>query len=229
MSEPPELLPDRLPAIEGVELAAAHLPGSPARCDWYDAIALSRGTRLAIAISDVAGSGWQAAALARRLRAGVRERAAAGDSPGQLLGHVNRLVSDLGTEMSSLMFLVFTPATGELRGANAGHPPALIRRTGGAIERWDAGRSLPLGVVDQDPFPEDAITLAPGDAVLLFTDGLLELRDTFIDEALAELEEAVPLFGPASVLRTAVLESMLGHGQHDDDVAVIALAVPGSG
>ena len=58
---------------------------------------------------------------------------------------------------------------------------------------------------------------------------LLERRDTSIDDALAELEEAVPLFGPASVLRTAVLESMLGHGEHDDDVAVIALAVPGGG
>jgi serine phosphatase RsbU (regulator of sigma subunit) len=229
MTEPPELLPDRLPAIGGVELAATHLPGSPARCDWYDAIALSGGTQLGIAIADVAGSGERAAALASRLRGGVRERAAAGDAPGELVGHVNRLVIDVGTEMSTLLFVVFTPATGELRGANAGHPPALIRRTGGAIERWDAGRSLPLGVVDQYPFPEDGVTLAPGDAVLLFTDGLLELRDTLIDDALTELEEAVPLFGPASALRTAVLESMLEHGEHDDDVAVIALAVPGGG
>jgi serine phosphatase RsbU (regulator of sigma subunit) len=229
VSEPPELLPDRLPAIGGVELAATHLPGSPARCDWYDAIALSQGTRLGIAISDVPGTGGPAAALARRLRGGVRERAAAGDAPGQLVGHVNRLVTDVGTEMSTLLFVVFTPATGELRGANAGHPPALIRRTDGGIQRWDAARSLPLGVVDRQVFPEDAVRLAPGDAVLLFTDGLLERRDTSIDDALAELEEAVPLFGPASVLRTAVLESMLGHGEHDDDVAVIALAVPGGG
>jgi serine phosphatase RsbU (regulator of sigma subunit) len=167
--------------------------------------------------------------LASRLRQGVRERAALGGDPGHLMGYVNRLVTDVGTEMSTLMFVVFTPATGELRGANAGHPPALIRRTGGAIERWDAARSLPLGVADQDVFPEEAVTLSPGDAVLLFTDGLLELRDMSIDDALAELEQAVPLFGSAAVLRTAVLEAMLGQGEHDDDVAVIALVVPAGG
>jgi serine phosphatase RsbU (regulator of sigma subunit) len=228
MSEPPELLPDRLPSIEGVELAATHLPASPARCDWYDAIALSGGTRLGIAISDVAGRGERAAALANRLRQGVRERASGGD-PGHIVGHVNGLVTDVGTEMSTLMFVVFTPATGELRGANAGHPPALIRRTGGAIERWDAARSLPLGVADQDELPEDTVMLAPGDALLLFTDGLLERRGVSIDDALAELEQAVPLFGSAAVLRTAVLEAMLGQGEHDDDVAVIALVVPDGG
>jgi serine phosphatase RsbU (regulator of sigma subunit) len=228
MSEPPELLPDRLPSIEGVELAATHLPASPARCDWYDAVALKDGTRLGIAISDVAGRGEPAAELASRLRQGVRECAAIGADPGHVMGYVNRLVTDVGTEMSTLMFVVFTPATGELRGANAGHPPALIRRTGGSIERWDAGRSLPLGVADQDAFPEEAVTLSPGDAVLLFTDGLLERRIS-IDDALAELEQAVPLFGSAAVLRTAVLEAMLGQGEHDDDVAVIALVVPAGG
>jgi serine phosphatase RsbU (regulator of sigma subunit) len=223
MSEPPELLPDRLPAIDGVELAATHLPASPARCDWYDAIALSGGTRLGVAIADVAGRGEPAAALASRLRHGLRASAAGGDDPGHVVGHVNGLVTDVGTQMSTLMFVVFTPATGELRGANAGHPPALIRRTDGAIERWDAGRSLPLGVADQDALPEETVTLAPGDALLLFTDGLLERRGMSIDDGLADLEQAVPLFGSASVLRTAVLEAMLGQGEHDDDVAVIAM------
>jgi serine phosphatase RsbU (regulator of sigma subunit) len=229
MSGPPEMLPDRLPTIDGVDLAATHLPGSPIRSDWYDAIALRGGSSLAIAIADVAGSGRPAAALAARLRDGVRGRAAAGDTPGEVIGHVNRLVTDVGTEMSTLLFVVFTPASGELRGANAGHPPAVIRRSNGAIERWDAARSLPLGVADQEVFPEDVVTLAPGDGVLLFTDGLLERRDMSIDDGLVELEQAVPLFGPASALRTAVLEAMLGHGEHDDDVAVIALAVPGGG
>jgi serine phosphatase RsbU (regulator of sigma subunit) len=229
MNEPPGFLPDRLPAIDGVEVAATHLPGSPMRCDWYDAIALSGGTSLAIAIADVAGSGQPAAALASRLRDGVRTRMAAGDQPGEVVGHVNGLVTDVGTEMSTLMVVVFTPGSGELRGANAGHPPALVRRIGGAIERWDAGRSLPLGVIDQDVFPEDVIALEPGDAVLIYTDGLFEVRGTTIEDGLVQLEEALPLFGSASVMRTAVLETMLEQGEHDDDVAVVVLAVPGGG
>jgi serine phosphatase RsbU (regulator of sigma subunit) len=228
MSDAPGLFPDRLPTVPGVELAATHLPGAEACGDWYDAIALPDGT-ITLAIADVAGRGPPAGVLAARLRAGLREHAGAGAGPGEVVGHVNRLVDDVGTEMSTLMVLSFSPVTGELRGSNAGAPPALIRRTGGRVERWDAARSVPLGVGRPGPYPEDTVHLSPGDAVLMFTDGLIERRGASLDDALASVEQALPVFGSADGLRTTVLEAILGELDHDDDVAVLVLAVPAVG
>ena len=228
MTDATALLPDGLPEIDGVELAAAHLPGPEPCWDWYDAIPLP-GESVGIAIADVTGRGAPAAALANRLRQSLRARALSGDEPAQALEHLNSLVTDVSSEMSTLLFAVFNPVTGELRGANAGHVPALIRRTGGAVERWEAAVSLPLGVADDARFGQGAVRLDPGDAVLLFTDGLIERRGAPIDDGFERLEQAVPLFGSADALRTAVLEAMVGDGDNDDDVAVLTLAVPPGG
>jgi serine phosphatase RsbU (regulator of sigma subunit) len=220
------ILPDRLPEMAGVELAATCLPGPDDCSDWYDAVSVPGG--LGIAMADVAGRGQPAAALAERLRDGFHEHALDGEPPGEVLQHVNALVSDVGTEMSTLIVAIFNPETGEVRGANAGHPPALIRR-GGAVERWDAARGLPLGVGEGEPYLEDTITLGPGDAMLLFTDGLIERRGAPLEDALERLERAMPVFGTADAMRTAVLEAMVGDRDHDDDVAVLALVVPAGG
>ena len=227
MTDAPALLPDRLPVVAGVELAATHVPGSDPCFDWYDVIALPGGA-VGIAIADVPGRGEHAAALANRLRSRLHERVDAGDAPGEALRRVNALVTDVGTQMSTLMFLRYTPATGELRGANAGHLPALIRHAG-VVERWDAARTLPLGVADDRPFPEDARQLGPGDAVLAFTDGLVERRDPELEDALQRLERAVPVFGSADAVRTAVLDAMFGPRVQDDDVAVVARVVSPGG
>jgi serine phosphatase RsbU (regulator of sigma subunit) len=228
MTDALALLPDRMPEIEGVELAAAHLPGPEPCWDWYDAIALP-GETVGVAIADVTGRGASAAALASRLRKSLRARALSGDEPAQALQHLNSLVTDVSGEMSTLLFAVFNPGTRVLRGANAGHLPALIRRAGGAIERWDAALSLPLGVTADVRFGQDAIRLDPGDAVLLFTDGLVERRGAPLDEGFEQLALAIPLFGRADAVRTAVLEAMVGDGGNDDDVAVLALTVPHDG
>jgi serine phosphatase RsbU (regulator of sigma subunit) len=228
MTDPAGLLLDRMPEINGVQLAAAHLPGPEPCWDWYDAIPLP-GETVGVAIADVTGRGAPAAALANRLRHSLRAHAQDGDEPGRVLQHLNSLVTDVSREMSTLLFAVFNPATGELRGANAGHPPALIRRTGGSVELWDAALSLPLGVAADVRFGQDAVRLDPGDAVLLFTDGLIERRAAPFDDGLERLAQAVPLFGSADAVRTAVLEAMVGDDANDDDVAVLALAVPPDG
>lgn len=228
MTDAAALLPDRLPEIGGVELAGAHLPGPEPCWDWYDAFALP-GETVGVAIADVTGRGAPAGALANRLRRSLRASALSGEDPAQALQQLNGLVTDVSTEMSTLLFAVFNPVTGELRGANAGHLPALIRRTGGAVERWDAAVSLPLGVADDVRFVQDSIRLDPGDAVLLFTDGLVERRGAPLDDGFERLEQAIPLFGSADAVRTAVLEAMVGDDGNDDDVAVLALAVPPDG
>jgi serine phosphatase RsbU (regulator of sigma subunit) len=223
------LLPESIPAIPGIDVAATCLPagGDTEVCgDWYDVIPLPDGSA-GFAIGDVVGRGAAATARVQRLRDGLREHALAGHAPGEVLRRLNALADDPRKEMSTVLFVVYDPATHELRGANAGHPPALIRRRGGAVERWDAGPSVPLGVVDDATFEEASTRLEAGDGLLLFTDGLVEGRDVPVEEALKLLELAIPSAGSAVDLRATVLDRMLAGHEHDDDVAVLALSIPG--
>ena len=223
-------LPDRFPDLPGTELAATYLPGADttddSRGDWYDVLALPGGA-VGLAIGDVVGRGTSAAMLVGRLRSGVREYASEGLGPAGVLCRVNALVTDVRREMSTLLLLAYEPATGRLRGANAGHPPALIRRADGSVTRWDVQRGLPLGVVARAEYGEGAVELEDGDVVVLFTDGLIERRGMPVGEALDRLEAAVPALGDAAEVRTAVLDAMLAGDDdgHDDDVAVLALGV----
>jgi len=221
------LLPDRLPQAPGIELAATHLPGAgdaELGADWWDVVAMPGGA-VGVAIGDVAGRGAGAATLAATLRNGLRSNASDCAGPSDALRRLNRLVDDSGREMSTLLFVVYDPATGALRGANAGHPPAIIRRANGRVQRWEAARSLPLGVIAEAQYQEDAIRLVPGDALLLFTDGLIERRGLAVGAALERLEGLVPASGSADELRTAVLDGMLRGRDHDDDIAVLTLCV----
>lgn len=223
------LVPESIPAIPGVDVAATCLPvgGDAEVCgDWYDVIPLPGGS-VGFAMGDVVGRGAAATARVQRLRDGLREHSLAGHPPGEVLGRLNDLAGDTRKEMSTVIFVVFDPSTRELRGANAGHLPALIRRRAGGVEHWDAGPSVPLGVVDDATFEEDRGRLEPGDALLLFTDGLVEGRDVPVGDALKLLELAIPSAGSAADLRAAVLDRMLAGHEHDDDVAILALTVPG--
>jgi serine phosphatase RsbU (regulator of sigma subunit) len=222
------LLPDRLPDVPGVELAASHLPvgeGGEAGGDWYDVVPLPGGGLVA-SIGDVVGRGRPATELTARLRRALRAYALEGCGPGEVLRRLNTLVTDTRREMTTLLVLELTPSSGELRAASAGHPPVMVRRAGGGVERWDAARSMPLGVVRDSSYGEDAMRLSPGDAALVFTDGLIERPGLPIEWALDRLEHTIPVSGSADQLRTAVLDRMLAGEDHDDDVAVLVLALP---
>jgi serine phosphatase RsbU (regulator of sigma subunit) len=221
------LLPDRLPEFPGLQVAAAYLPGdSPAGAggDWYDVVALADGA-VGIAIGDVVGRGGPAAELGGRVRNEVRTRWFEGHSPGEVLRHVNRLVDVARHEMSTVLLCEYSPATHALCGANAGHPPAFIRRADGRIKPFDFARSVPLGVDAAARYDDASIELRPGDAVLFFTDGLVERRAAAPGESLDLLRLAIPSAGSADDMRAHVLDRMLAGEDHDDDVAVVVLAV----
>jgi serine phosphatase RsbU (regulator of sigma subunit) len=222
------LLPDKLPEVQGVEIEATYLPvgpGAESGGDWYDAIHVVDG--VAVAIGDVAGRGAAASELAARVRDVVRMELAAGHAPSELLAVANAVVAAGSREMATVLVAVLDAQTGVLRAANAGHPPALIRRRGGVVEEWDAARGLPLGVRDDAVFEEAATRLERGEVVLLYTDGLVERRGREVGEGLAMMKAAVPEIAPAAGVRTAVIEAMIGDQEHDDEVAVLALGRPG--
>ena len=123
------LLPQELPAIAGLELAAAtcRRAASSLGGDWYDVFELPGG-RVALAVGDVVGHGVGAAAVMAQLRTALRAYAAEGHPPGAVVERVNRLMWSLGpTAMTTLAYGVLDPAEEELELVIAGHPPPLRR------------------------------------------------------------------------------------------------------
>ena len=219
------LLPETLPKVDGVTLAARYLSraaGVDVGGDFYDAVVLDDG-RLSLAIGDVAGKGLQAASIMGRLRNAVRAYAVENDAPATVLGLVDRLAFS-EEAMATAQHLIFEPATGRLRYANAGHPAALrVSREGEATWLSEA-LAPPLGT-DWRKRGESEVHLQPGDRLLLFTDGLVERRDELLDTGLARVADAaraatgLELEGVCDAI-LAALDSYEGFG---DDVALLAL------
>ncbi len=166
------------PAVSGLEVGG----------DWYDAFGLD-GTTVAVAVGDVVGHGLRAATEMGQLRTATQALAAPGLGPGATLGLVDQFVRRRGVGFAAtLVYAELNTATGALAYACAGHlPPLLVRRDGQVTYLWD-GRSAPLGVPTlRGPRAEGVVQLAPGDVVLLYTDGVVERRDRPLRKGLDQL------------------------------------------
>jgi PAS domain S-box-containing protein len=218
------LLPARLPRLPGISVSARYLPGgADVGGDWYDAIALEDGG-FGLAMGDVVGHGLEAAALMGELRNALRAYALEGLSPAEVVARVDRLVRQLrGDQMATLLYAVMEPDWSSLRFASAGHPPPLlVSRDGAADYLWD-GRSTPLGT-GLSNLQEGFTSLEDGSTLVLYTDGLVEVRGESLDRGLERLREAVAS-GPdePDPLCDHVIDSLLGGRGARDDVALLAL------
>ncbi|HWI08111.1 MAG TPA: SpoIIE family protein phosphatase [Solirubrobacteraceae bacterium] len=225
------MLPSTLPHVEGVELAYRYLPGTrqtQVGGDWYDVVPLPDG-RVGVVIGDVVGRGIEAAATMSQLRNALRAYAIEGLEPAGVVGKLHRLVNQLRVGMSTtLVYMDFEPFTRELRYVSAGHMPVLHLAAGGAARFLAGARSTPLGTATAGAeIPQERLVLAPGDGVLLYTDGLVERRDERIDSRLEQLRsalaEAPGELGAALDHLTATLAD--GEALRQDDVALLALRV----
>jgi PAS domain S-box-containing protein len=218
------LLPARLPRLPGISVSARYLPGgADVGGDWYDAIAFEDG-RFGLAMGDVVGHGLEAAALMGELRNALRAYALEGQSPGEVVVRLDKLVQQLpGDQMATLLYAVIEPDWGGLRFASAGHPPPLVvTPDGGADFLWD-GRSTPLGTGFSEG--EQGVTsLEDGSTIVLYTDGLVEVRGEPLERGLERLRQAV-MSGPdePDPLCDHVIDSLLGSQGARDDVALLAL------
>lgn len=219
------LLPDHLPEVPGVALAARYVPPTSdvlVGGDWYDVIQLHDGL-VGLAIGDVAGHGLPAAATMTQLRMGVRAYALQDPSPTSVMSGVHRLIEQLPVqEMVTLLYLLYDPDSGRLRFTNAGHPPALVFGGGRSTYLTD-GLAPPLGVTTEPTFVEACRELEPGETLLLYTDGLVERRGASIREGLDRLAERV-LAHPAADLPglcDGLLGDLLEAGDVADDVALV--------
>jgi PAS domain S-box-containing protein len=219
-------VPERLPEIPGVRLAARFVPGGAGvdvGGDWYDVLELG-GERIGLAIGDVAGRGVQAASLMGQLRNALRAYAFEAHPPGVVLERLNNLAWSLErTVMVTLIYLVFDASTGLVRLANAGHLPPLEKRPDGTTVYLEQARSLPLGVGAATEYGEIEYVLEPGSTLLLYTDGLVEERRIAIDEGLARLARSVNAGGAEDL--DALCDRLLASVKPgaEDDVAMLAL------
>ena len=170
------LLPERPPDLPGVELAALYVPAATLGGDYYDFIADAEG-RVSIVIADVAGHSIGSALMMAMARSILRRELAEGAQPAAVLEATNTaLFDDL---VRAGLFITaycarFDPASGTLVYANAGHNPPLLRVGGsGEIVELDADGAS-LGILAEVGFEQGETRLAPGDAVLLYTDGVTE-------------------------------------------------------
>jgi PAS domain S-box-containing protein len=219
------LLPDRLPEIPGVLLAARYLPATSdleVGGDWYDVVQLPNGS-VALAIGDVAGHGLRAASTMGQLRMALRAYALEEGSPSQVVARVRRLVRVLVPDIVTLIYLVFDPESGTLRFANAGHPPPLLVEGNGQTSYLEGGLGPPLGATAH-PRPDIDVEahLDPGSTLLLFTDGLVERRGTSILDGLSRLKTlAADPDEDLEVLCDHLLDSMVTE-EVSDDIALLA-------
>ena len=225
------MLTTELPRVDGVELAVRYLPGTrrtEISGDWYDVIPLPDG-RVGVVIGDVVGRGIEAAATMSQLRTALRAYAVDGLQPADVVGKLHRLVDHLGVGLSTtLAYLDLDPFTREVRYVSAGHLPILHVPAGGPSQFLAGARSTPLGAAAVGAeIPQERVVLGPGDAVLLYTDGLVERRDDGIDSRLEQLRAAVAAAPDelAAALEHLTATLVGDDALRQDDVALLALRV----
>ncbi|MEU8591521.1 SpoIIE family protein phosphatase [Streptomyces sp. NPDC048664] len=231
------MLPETLPNPTGVRLASRYLPAAEtARVggDWYDAIPLP-GSRVALVVGDVMGHSMTSAAIMGQLRTTAQTLAGLDLPPQEVLHHLDEQAQRLGTDrMATCLYAVYDPVAHRITVANAGHPPPVLLHLGGRAEvlRVPAGAPIGVGGVDFEAVELDA---PAGATLLLYTDGLVEsrLRDvwTGIEQLREKLAATAQLTGadhppPLEALCDEVLD-MLGPGDRDDDIALLAARFDG--
>lgn len=186
------LLP-HLPSVDGLDLVAHYAPSTDATSvcgDWYEVLPLPDG-RVLVAIGDVEGHDLEAVTTMGRLRSSLLSYALELHGPAALLGWLEQALAAMAAPRlaSVCVGLLQRPTAasdGRFRWAAAGHLPALLRRADGTVEVLDAAQGPLLGARIGDR-REAETTFAPGDTLLLYTDGLIEDRRRPLREGLALL------------------------------------------
>jgi len=221
------LLPEQLPELPGLAVAARYLPGSAdaeVGGDWYDVIGLRDG-QAGIAIGDVVGHGLDAASRMARLQNAMRAYALEGLRPSLVLERMNGFARELpGAPMATLLYAIVDPDHARLRFAAAGHPPLLVVTPGADAFLAESPAGSPLGVVPFPAYEESTIPLLAGSTVLLYTDGLVERTDASLDEGLDWLREfATTAPAHPDQLCSALLRARFEDEPPRDDVALLAV------
>ncbi|HMK96626.1 MAG TPA: SpoIIE family protein phosphatase, partial [Acidimicrobiales bacterium] len=179
------LLPSEPPIIPGIEFAARYLPAAgDVAGDWWEADLMPDGTVL-LGLGDAAGHGVGAVSQMCELRHGARALAAVERSPAALLADLNRRLAGPDAGFATAFYGRLIPGTGELRWASAGHVPPLHVRADGRARPLGSSGGAPLGTPISTPGADHWLVLAPGESLVLYSDGVVETRDQGLDDGIA--------------------------------------------
>jgi PAS domain S-box-containing protein len=227
------LLPRALPEIEGLEAEARYLPGGKGTLvggDLYDLFPVNGDW--ALVVGDVCGKGPEAAALTALVRYTVRAEAVHHAGPGDVLRLLNAAIlrQDVGGRFCTVLHgrIRVSPGRARLVLASGGHPPPLVLRGDGSVEVVPCSGSL-LGVLDEITPVDMPVELAPGDAIVSYTDGVTEARGPdgmFGDERLAAVL-AEGRGDTARALADRVVRAVQAYrgDAEQDDLALVVLRV----
>ena len=220
-------LPKDVPALPGWQLMPYYQPAREVGGDFYDIFVFADG-RLGLVIGDVSGKGVPAALVMATVHTMLRTAVQGMLAPGEVLARVNDL---LAAEIPAGMFVtcfyaLLDPGSGRLRYANAGHEPPYRQHGGSVTELWATG--MPLGLLPGSCYEEQEATLAPGESLLFYSDGLVEAhnpgREMFGFPCLQKLLEAHPDAPSLIGFLLGELQRFTGEGwEQEDDVTLLLL------
>ena len=173
------LLPVELPKIPGLELAAYYQTSRHAGGDYYDFFPLPDG-KWGMLIADVSGHGTPAAVVMAITHTIAHSHPGPPTSPQAMLEFINRRLAMQAQRHNSFVtavYGIFDPQTRVLTYSSAGHPPPRVKRADGSVVTLDAAQHLPLGIIAEEMYSQAQFQLAPGDLLLLYTDGITEARN----------------------------------------------------
>jgi PAS domain S-box-containing protein len=227
------LLPAELPDIPGVEVAARYLAagaGNEVGGDFYDCFATGAGD-WALVIGDVCGKGAEAAALTALARYTVRAAALHTHAPAAVLRELNAaLLRDrLDYRFCTVLYASLTPREDGVGVcvAAGGHPLPLVVRAGGEVETVGSPGSL-LGILEFPQIPERSVDLAPGDSLVLCTDGVTEADRESTPDRLADFLAGYAGADPAAIAEAVERDALDAQdGLARDDVAVVVVRARG--
>lgn len=224
------MLPEAAPALDWIDVAAASHPASEVGGDYYDYFVV--GDRLAIVTGDVAGHGLASGIVLAAMRSGFTLLRDALVDPAAVLTRLHEMVVQTSRRrmLVACAVLLLDRSARRATIAAAGHPPLIVRRSDGSVDRFDLFAS-PLGVRLPLEIPSAQTPFAPGDCFILHTDGAYEARNPLGDSYGIERLEAVARATnatSAAALRDAIIDDVnrfRGVAPQDDDLTIVVARI----
>ena len=226
------LVPAHPPEVPGAEIAFTTRPQNSVAGDYYDAFFQNPdepGSRLMVVIADVVGKSIPAALLMATLQASLRTIAGEGAPLVDLVARLNRYAcahSQGGQRFTTAVLSEYDPQTRRLSYVNAGHNAPILRRSDGTLEKLEVG-GMPLGIYCPISYETGSVELRPGDALIFYTDGVIEAfneqYEEFGNDRWSSVIRALPMTNAEESLQFLMkpVDEFVGATRQSDDITYL--------